>query len=76
MKIENQSVNNVNTLTSGIDVGQKINIGPGKFGNKLRSFKSETPLTFIYSEKATKFCEIFLLLLTVCTGVKRFRRIV
>ena len=25
---------------------------------------------FIYSEKATKFCEIFPLLLTVCTGVK------
>ena len=28
------------------------------------------PLKFIYSEKATKFCEIFLLLLTVCTVVK------
>ena len=27
-------------------------------------------LKFIYSEKATKFCEIFLLLLTVCTVVK------
>ena len=25
---------------------------------------------FIYSEKATKFCELFLLLLTVCTVVK------
>ena len=25
---------------------------------------------FIYSEKATKFCEIFPLLLTVCTVVK------
>ena len=25
---------------------------------------------FIYSEKATKFCEIFTLLLTVCTVVK------
>ena len=25
---------------------------------------------FIYSEKATKFCEIFPLLLTVCTAVK------
>ena len=25
---------------------------------------------FIYSEKATKFCEIFLLLLIVCTVVK------
>ena len=28
------------------------------------------PLKFIYSEKATKFCEIFHLLLTVCTVVK------
>ena len=27
-------------------------------------------LKFIYSEKATKFCEIFTLLLTVCTVVK------
>ena len=27
-------------------------------------------LKFIYSEKATKFCEIFTLLLTVCTAVK------
>ena len=27
-------------------------------------------LKFIYSEKATKFCEIFALLLTVCTVVK------
>ena len=27
-------------------------------------------LKFIYSEKATKFCEIFPLLLTVCTAVK------
>ena len=27
-------------------------------------------LKFIYSEKATKFCEIFNLLLTVCTVVK------
>ena len=25
---------------------------------------------FIYSEKATKFCEIFTLILTVCTVVK------
>ena len=31
---------------------------------------------FIYSEKATKFCEIFSLLLTVCTVVRwRFRKI-
>ena len=29
-----------------------------------------TYLKFIYSEKATKFCEIFTLLLTVCTVVK------
>ena len=27
-------------------------------------------IKFIYSEKATKFCEIFNLLLTVCTVVK------
>ena len=27
-------------------------------------------LKFIYSEKATKFCEIFPLILTVCTVVK------
>ena len=27
-------------------------------------------LKFIYSEKVTKFCEIFTLLLTVCTVVK------
>ena len=27
-------------------------------------------INFIYSEKATKFCEIFPLHLTVCTGVK------
>ena len=27
-------------------------------------------LKFIYYEKATKFCEIFILLLTVCTVVK------
>ena len=32
---------------------------------------SKLPLKFIYSEKATKFCEIFPLLLTVCTVVKR-----
>ena len=32
-------------------------------------------LKFIYSEKATKFCEIFPLLLTVCTVVKRMRKI-
>ena len=29
-----------------------------------------TTVEFIYSEKATKFCEIFTLLLTVCTVVK------
>ena len=39
------------------------------------NFKSNFPfrftvLKFIYSEKATKFCEIFPLLLTVCTAVK------
>ena len=30
---------------------------------------------FIYSEKATKFCKIFPLLLTVCTEVKSKRMI-
>ena len=32
--------------------------------------KAAGSLKFIYSEKATKFCEIFHLLLTVCTVVK------
>ena len=32
-------------------------------------------LKFIYSEKATKFCEIFPLLLTVCTLAKSKRKI-
>ena len=30
----------------------------------------QVKLKFMYSEKATKFCEIFPLLLTVCTVVK------
>ena len=30
----------------------------------------DSMLKFIYSEKATKFCEIFTLFLTVCTVVK------
>ena len=30
----------------------------------------ESQVKFIYSEKATKFCKIFPLLLTVCTVVK------
>ena len=33
-------------------------------------FTQHTIIKFIYSEKATKFCEIFLLLLNVCTVVK------
>ena len=33
-------------------------------------------LKFIYSEKATKFCEIFPLLLTVCTVVKSKEKII
>ena len=33
-------------------------------------FQKQDALKFIYSEKATKFCEIFTLLLTVCTVVK------
>ena len=32
-------------------------------------------LKFNYSEKATKFCEIFPLLLTVCTAVKIIEKI-
>ena len=36
---------------------------------KLRAFNLKV-LKFILSEKATKFCEIFPLLLTVCTAVK------
>jgi hypothetical protein len=39
----------------------------GKF--KHRALGSSN-LKFIHSEKATKFCEIFTLLLTVCTVVK------
>ena len=31
---------------------------------------SQSVLKFRYSEKATKFCEIFILLLTVCIVVK------
>jgi len=31
-------------------------------------------LKFIYSEKATKFCKIFILLLTVCTLKTYFRQ--
>ena len=33
-------------------------------------FQKQDALKFIYSEKATQFCEIFTLLLTVCTVVK------
>ena len=33
-------------------------------------YASTSQIKFIYSEKATKFCEIFPLLLTVCTVVK------
>ena len=44
------------------------------FETKLFDFctmcTSKRLLKFIYSEKATKFCEIFPLLLTVCTVVK------
>ena len=34
------------------------------------SFLADLKVKFIYSEKATTFCEIFNLLLTVCTVVK------
>ena len=33
-------------------------------------YNSTLQVKFIYSEKATKFCEIFILILTVCTVVK------
>ena len=36
----------------------------------LHISKQTNILKFIYSEKATKFCEIFPLLLTVCPAVK------
>ena len=36
----------------------------------LRYLSTSLILKFIYSEKATKFCEIFPLLLTVCPEVK------
>ena len=37
---------------------------------EVLSFKATMFVKFIYSEKATKFCEIFPLLLTVCAVVK------
>ena len=40
------------------------------FVNFLWNVVPKIVLKFIYSEKATKFCEIFTLLLTVCTAVK------
>jgi hypothetical protein len=46
----------------------------GNIGGKVSSLgifiELEILLKFIYSEKATKICEIFPLLLTVCTVVK------
>ena len=38
--------------------------------NKILSYIKNSYVKFIYSEKATKFCETFPLLLTVCTVVK------
>ena len=38
--------------------------------NMCNSFTDRPKLKFIHSEKATKFCEISTLLLTVCTVVK------
>jgi len=35
-----------------------------------KSENNEVPLKIIYSEKATKFCKIFTLHLTLCTVVK------
>ena len=40
----------------------------------MRLFKSELLLKFIYSKKATKFCEIFNLLFTVCTTSEDFAK--
>ena len=39
-------------------------------GENVWPKKSTDLIKFIYSEKATNFCEIFPLLLTVCTVVK------
>ena len=42
-KMNNKSSHNVlNTLASGIDVGQGINVGPGKFGKKNRHMALNT----------------------------------
>ena len=42
-----------------------------KISSKMKLIAEEDyKVKFIYSEKATKFCEIFPLLLTVCTAVK------
>ena len=49
------------TLESWIDVGQGLNVGPKIFAQRLK---------LICSKKATKFCEIFLLLLTAVHTVK------
>ena len=48
-----------------------------KGGMQFFQYKQNTVhlLKFIYSEKATKFCEIFPLLLTVCTVVKSKEKI-
>ena len=46
----------------------KQSVSPKKFTNE--SLFTIQQLKFIYSEKATKFSEIFPLLLTVCTLVK------
>ena len=37
---------------------------------QLKRVSFNTEIRFIYSEKATQFCEIFTYLLTVCTVVK------
>ena len=44
-------------------------IGNSEFVRLLGEQLIRVMLKFIYSEKATKFCEIFTLLLTVCTVV-------
>ena len=40
------------------------------FSFQKKQLLFQADIKFIYSEKATKFCKIFTLLLTVCTAVK------
>ena len=64
----------VTYIVKHVDGGRLLdnekNVSPISFPpNKVLTYTS-------FSEKATKFCEIFTLLLTICTAVKcRFRKI-